>query len=138
MPVTGRKPKPAGQAVNRVKSDIEWREVPNVPFSGESPDLPDETSVGTPWSSNARRWWATVRRMPHCILWSDSDWLFALATADLVDSYRSHAPEIRQREKILGTTDDARRDLRIRYVDPMPDDSTVSENVALMDDYRNL
>ena len=137
MPIAGRKPKPAGQARNRVKSEIDWREVVNVPFSGVSPDLPELTSTDEPWPDLAVAWWQTIRRMPHCVLWSESDWMFAIATADLVASYRSHAPEIRQREKILGTTDDARRDLRIRYVDA-PDGSAIEGNVSRLDDYRDL
>ncbi len=137
MPITGRKPKPDGQARNRVKSDIEWREVEDAPFVGGSPDLPPVTSTDESWPDLAVLWWETIRRMPHCVLWSDSDWVFALATADLVASYRSHAPEIRQREKILGTTDDARRDLRIRYI--KPEQSNQSEgNVTSIDEYRDL
>jgi hypothetical protein len=138
MPVAGRKPKPPGQAVHRNKSEIEWREVVNVPYAGESPDLPELTAHGEEWSAFARTWWRTIRSMPHCILWSQSDWLFAIATADLVSAYRSHAPEIRQREKILGTTDDARRDLRIRYIDAPTGETESGAKVTKLDDYRDL
>lgn len=59
--------------------------------------------------------------MPHCTLWSKSDWMFALGTAFIADMMfcgdRQAAGELRQREKIMGTTLDARRDLRIRYVE---------------------
>jgi hypothetical protein len=59
--------------------------------------------------------------MPHCVLWYPSDWQFALDTA-MVHASAAHGSvsamgELRQREKIMGTTVDARRDLRIRYVD---------------------
>ena len=33
MPVSGRKPKPQGQAVTRHPQSYEWTEVPNVPFT---------------------------------------------------------------------------------------------------------
>ncbi len=51
------------------------------------------------------------------------------------------AAELRQREKILGTTLDARRDLRIRYVDPgapaeTEDQGEEAPSVASLDDYR--
>jgi hypothetical protein len=47
------------------------------------------------------------------------------------------ATEIRNRERVLGTTADFRRDLRIRYVDAKPAAPT-GENVTSMDDYRDL
>ena len=59
--------------------------------------------------------------MPHCVLWSPSDWAFTLDTAlvhaQAVTGVISAMAELRQREKIIGTTVDARRDLRIRYID---------------------
>ena len=60
--------------------------------------------------------------MPHCVLWQESDWAFAVDTA-MVHAQASYGvisamAELRMREKSLGTTVDARRDLRIRYVEP--------------------
>jgi hypothetical protein len=43
--------------------------------------------------------------------------------------------ELRQRERILGTTVDFRRDLRIRYVEP--EVKTVLEVVTNIDNRRN-
>jgi hypothetical protein len=43
--------------------------------------------------------------------------------------------ELRQREKIMGTTVDARRDLRIRYIDPEPEAPIIAA-VASIDDRR--
>jgi hypothetical protein len=43
--------------------------------------------------------------------------------------------ELRQRERILGTTVDARRDLRIRYVDPEVEEPAIAL-VANIDDRR--
>ena len=147
MPITGRKPKPAGQAINRNKPTAEWVEVVNVPYEGESPDLPEMRTVMTqfgpkdfPVKQQTREWWKVVRAMPHCTLWAASDWAFALTTAMVADAAFSGtisaATELRNREKVLGTTVDYRRDLRIRYVDPQPE--TTGENVARLDDYRNL
>lgn len=137
MPVAGRKPKPDGQKRNRVKPTYEWVDVPNVPFDG-APKLPKRPD-GKSWPAATKRWWMAVSSMPHCVLWSESDWQFAVDTAYLVavfhDGKVSLGGEIRQREKVLGTTADARRDLRIRYVgdaDPVVEEG----NVSSLDDYR--
>ena len=79
MPVAGRKPKPEGQAVNRHKPTHDWIEVVDVPFQG-GPKLPKD---GRTWPTWTKRWWGVVSTMPHCVLWTDSDWEFALDTAVL-------------------------------------------------------
>jgi hypothetical protein len=60
--------------------------------------------------------------MPHCVLWTETDWQFALDTALIAAAFHmgdtKQAVELRQREKVMGTTLDARRDLRIRYTEP--------------------
>lgn len=141
MPVTGRKPKPEGQAVTRHRPTTDWTEVVNVPFT-EAPKLPRSQPDGRPWPAWTKRWWATVSRMPHCALWGEPDWQFAFDTAVLVAKFHSEgttglATEIRNREKVLGTTVDFRRDLRIRYVDPQPEAETPA-GVTQLDDYRDL
>lgn len=140
MPVTGRKPKPPGQAVNRNKPAHDWVEVPDVPFAG-APKLPTQRPDGRKWPASTKRWWAAVSTMPHCSLWSKSDWMFAEHTARLVAAFDEgdfkQATEIRQREKKLGVTADDRRDLRVRYVEPKPDRED-AENVSNIDDYRDL
>lgn len=112
--VTGRKPKEDGQKVNRVKPTHEWVEVPDVVYSGARPACPVRRKATI-------EWWADVTTMPHCILWTASDWRFAIDTARLHSAYSSGklalAGELRIREAMMGTTDKARRDLRIRYVD---------------------
>lgn len=69
-----------------------------------------------------RAWWRDVSSMPHCVLWEASDWRFAIETAFVADMLfqgdRPAASELRLRERVMGTTLDARRDLRIRYVAP--------------------
>ena len=139
MPVAGRKPKPQGQAVHRVKPVHEWVEVVNTPYRG-GPRLPDRQPGGAPWPSQTKRWWKTISSMPHCVLWAESDWVFAEHTARLVAAFDAGmlrlATEIRNREKLLGTTVDSRRDLRIRYVDVLPVDPVA--NVVSLDAYRDL
>lgn len=139
MPVAGRKPKPEGQAINRNKPTTEWVEVPDLPFAG-GPKLPRTQPDGRSWPAWTKRWWATVSTMPHCSLWTDADWEFAMDTAALKAKFHTDggaglATEIRNREKVLGTTVDYRRDLRIRYVDPKPVELAP---VSSIDDYRDL
>lgn len=146
MPVTGRKPKPQGQAVTRHKPTTEWIEVDDTPYAGERPELPKRRTVMTQFGPKdyalkpmTKRWWETISTMPHCKLWTDSDWAFALATAMVADALfagtTGAAAELRQREKILGTTVDFRRDLRIRYVKPA---EVELATVASIDEYRDL
>jgi hypothetical protein len=103
---------------------------------------PDKVPVS--WPAETRRWWKAISRMPHCVLWDESDWQFALDTAVLVAAFHTGdlrlAGEIRAREKVLGTTGDARRDLRIRYVDPNAGevDEVDKGSVTAMADYRRM
>ncbi|AWH14402.1 hypothetical protein HWB60_gp001 [Mycobacterium phage TChen] len=140
MPVAGRKAKPAGQAVNRHKPTHDWTEVVRVPYEG-GPDLPSSRSDGRPWPARTRLKWDAWRSMPHCKLWGPSEWDFALDSIELAamvhDGEAKYATELRNREKVLGTTLDYLRDLRIRYVDP-PEDNESPAEVTRMDDYRNL
>lgn len=137
MAVAGRKPKPEGQRRNRVAPTHEWTEVENRPYAGPRPKLPRREGG---WPARTKRWWETISTMPHCKLWTDADWEFALDTAE------SHArfmqgehggTELRIREKRMGTTLDTRRDLRIRYVDPEPEQAEPA-GVVQLDDYRDL
>ena len=140
MPVTGRKPKPDGQKRNRRKPTYEWVEVVDTLFDGKPPTLPRD--VG--WPAATKRWWKAVSKMPHCVLWSQSDWQFALDTALVAKAFHEGdtkvATELRQREKVLGTTVDARRDLRIRYIseDSAAGGLSDGSNVTAMDEYRAM
>jgi hypothetical protein len=106
--------------------NVDWIDVPDVPFEEESPDLPKVR--GKRWPALVERWWENVRRMPHCALWTATDWDFAVETAFLKLAFWTEynagevkstlATEIRRREDMLGVTGEARRKLRIRYVDP--------------------
>lgn len=140
MPVRGTKPKPPGQAVNRNKPTYDWVEVDNVPFEG-GPDLPELRANGEPWRDAVRRKWDAWRTMPHCKLWTATDWEFAFDSIEIAaavyDGELRMAAELRNREKLLGTTLDFRRDLRIKYIDPVVDEGD-GATVTRMDDYRDL
>lgn len=145
----GRKPKASGQTRHRNKATHEWIEVVNVPFDGKPPVRPpgkrrtllgDGGVVELALHPLTRQWWRRISTMPHCRLWTASDWQFAVETALVADALfygrTTAATELRQREKVLGTTVDARRDLRIKYVDP-PEPEAAGE-VTRLDDYRDL
>ncbi len=141
MPVAGRKPKEDGSKRNRVKPVHDWLEIEDVPYAGDdAPNLPTRRTFMTKEGptqlgmvTQTKRWWATVSSMPHCVLWTAADWQFALTTAFVADDVfrgdSGRAAELRQREKVMGTTMDSRRDLRIRYVDPEPDTSIEKPSV---------
>lgn len=144
MAVAGAKPSNR-PVVHRVKPTHEWSEFPNVPYMGEKPELPtsrtvlkDGEPVEYPLEKRTRQWWDAVSKMPHCVAWQDSDWSFAIETA-MVHAVAAHGnisamAELRMREKVMGTTMDARRDLRIRYVEP--EQETVLASVPKLDDRR--
>lgn len=142
MPVSGAKPKPDGQARHRVKPTHEWNDVPDVPYAG-GPNLPRREGG---WPAATKRWWTVVSAMPHCVLWTDADWQFALDTAEVHRRFslgESGGTELRIREKLLGVTLDSRRDLRIRYVQaaegvPVDVGEDGGASVVKLDDYRDL
>lgn len=146
MVMAGRKPSDR-PTVTRHKPTVDWTDVVDVPFDGPKPALPLTRQVldksgevsEVPVPDATRVWWDSLCRMPHCVLWQDSDWAFALDTA-MVHAQASYGvisamAELRMREKSLGTTVDARRDLRIRYVEPEVE-PTVLAVVEDMDDRR--
>jgi hypothetical protein len=141
MPVKGRKPKPAGQAL-QPRPVHTWQEVPDLPYEGRVPPLPRRSGG---WTSRAKRKWEIWSHMPHCRLWTRADWDFAIDSLEVAERFyagdRAAATELRNREKVLGTTADYRRDLRIRYVDPDAQDDapqTQTPAVTKLDDYRDL
>lgn len=132
MPVKGAKPKPSGSTVHRNQPVHDWTEVVDVPYDGDRPSLPKGTPAAT------RRWWEAVSSMPHCVLWSPTEWQFALDTARVHAAFVGgdlvRAAELRIREAQMGTTRDALRDLRIRYVDEPS--SEESSDVSDIDEAR--
>lgn len=140
MAVRGTKPKPPGQAVNRNQPTHEWVEVEDAPFEG-GPELPELRADGSEWPERTRVKWDVWRAMPHAKLWSPADWDYALDCIEVAAKFHEScavgmATELRNREKLLGTTMDFRRDLRIRYVEPKPEQEPAE--VTRIDDYRNL
>lgn len=146
MVMPGNKPSDR-PTVHRNKPAVNWTDVVNVPYEGPRPELPETREVINkagdvsvyPIPESTKDWWDAVTRMPHCVLWSPSDWAFcadtALVHAQAVTGVISAMAELRMREKILGTTFDARRDLRIRYVDP-EDEPKALAPVDSLDDRR--
>jgi hypothetical protein len=98
-------------------------------------------AIPAEWPEQTLRWWETVSHMPHCRLWSDADWRFAVDTALVAAVFHAGdarvAAELRHRERIMGTTGDALRDLRIRYVDDAPE-QVDNATVTAMDAYRRM
>lgn len=113
----------------------DWTDVPAVAYTGASPDLP-RLPGRKKWSELTLQWWDQVRAMPHCGLWEPTDWTFAIETALLKEMFwrqyddgeakSTMATEIRRREAAMGTTAEARRQLRIRYV-PVNDTADLPE-----------
>lgn len=149
MPVPGRKPKD-GPKQNHMTAAHEWTEVEDRPFAGKKlVTLPRSRRVEVngrmmpqAWEPLTKTWWSTISSMPHCRLWTRADWQFAVATAVVADcahrGITSAAGELRQRERVLGTTIDARRDLRIRYVTNVaePKVAIVPSTVTSIDERR--
>lgn len=138
MSPAGRKPNEGAPVRHKVRPVHQWFDVPDVPFEGDVPALP-KTQPGQPsWPTATKHWWESISRMPHCILWHDSDWQFALDTALVAAAFhrgdeKSAATELRRREKVMGTTLEARRNLRIRYVE-VQDESQAG--VTAIEEYR--
>lgn len=113
MGVTGPAPKTAKRRGN--PDTFAWVSVADQPFTGPSPEL-----SAIDWPESTVAWWETVRAMPHCVLWTPSDWDFALDTAYIHAAYIGgnlrQAAELRLRAGKLGLTYEDRMKLRIRYV----------------------
>lgn len=120
-------------------ANADWTEVPNRPYEGASPDLP-KLPGRAKYHPLVTTWWDMVRAMPHCVTWTPTDWQYAVETALLkhffwVDAAAGEvkttaATEIRRREDNMGTTEEARRKLRIRYVDAPDVDEDEAEDAG--------
>ena len=137
MPVPGVKPNEGQPVRHRVRPVHQWIEVENKPFRGRH-RLSETQADGRPWPEATRHWWHIISQMPHCRLWAPADWQFALDTALIAAAFHAgeikQAVELRQREKVMGTTLDSRRDLRIRYVEALPKEERLG--VTAIEDYR--
>jgi hypothetical protein len=92
------------------------------------------------WPRETEEWWEALRSLPHAVLWGPSDWRYASDTAYLHAAVMNGdwrlGQELRNRERVIGTTADSRRDLRIRYVAPAVLDDVPPAGVTAMDSYR--
>lgn len=126
-----RGPAPKVNKLGRTPT-ADWTEVPDLPYTGPSPDLPKRPR-NRKWHVMVEQWWEQVREMPHCVLWRPVDWTFAVETAYMKQAYwelceigeqtTTAAVEIRRREDQMGTTLEALRKLRIRYTPTAEGDS---------------
>jgi len=148
MAARGTKPT-AGPKRFTGQAMTEWTDVENVPFE-DAPELPprapqevlmdnERLMVAREWPKEALRKWRAWSRMPHCKLWGETDWEFAfdcleVAAKFLETSGVGLATELRNREKLLGTTAEYRRDLRIRYVEP----EQKAKLTVVRDDFNDL
>ncbi len=119
-------PGPLSKSVRHGHSkNAEWTDVVAVAYEGPWPELP-RLPGRRRWNELVLQWWEQVRAMPHCALWTPTDWLFCIETAFMKQQFwvdyadgklqSTTATEIRRREDQMGTTAEARRKLRIRYV----------------------
>jgi hypothetical protein len=137
--VRGPKPGRPGVGHNRNKPAHDWTEVEDVPFD-DGPELPEYRPDGRPWPEATKVKWETWRSMPHAKLWGPAEWSYAVDAVCLAASFHDSgearfATELRNRERVLGTTTEYRRDLRIRYVDA-EDDNEVPAGVTRIRDYH--
>jgi len=151
---SGPKPRDDRSQVRNRMAVLEFDEYPDVPFEG--PKLPRRHSYfhgvrrDGVWPAATLRWWEAIRTMPHAKVWTATDWEFAFLTAEGHARYTEGGgsmTEIRARERRMGTTVDARKDMRIRYV--APSEATKREEVEVaptaagasvtkMDDFRQM
>lgn len=120
----------------------DWTLVVDVAFKApKRRDLP-KLLLGAPIRPEVRKWWNNLKAMPHCVLWSESDWDYAFDTAVLKQGFYDEpratlAAEVRHREDQMGTTVEARRKLGIRYVEKDASAApSTSPGVTRLDDRR--
>jgi hypothetical protein len=120
-----RGPDPKDNKIGRTPN-AEWIEVIDEP----NLDTPELTGDHHP---STMLWWAEICSLPHTILWRESDWTFAADTALIKDRFyegdftAAITMEMRRREDLMGTTMEARRKLRIRYIHPIVSDEEIHE-----------
>ena len=98
MAITGRPPSDNPRNSNAKAYD--WTTVENAPWTGASPDLPSRGRRR--WHVETREWWEVVRRMPHCRLWTETDWRFGASGADTSPVSVPALPLIASRQVVRG------------------------------------
>jgi hypothetical protein len=81
--------------------------------------------------------------MPHAKLWGPAEWSYAWDALSLAASFHDSgearfATELRNRERVLATTNEYRRDLRIRYIEPGVDNEVPAGVTRIADYHRSL
>jgi hypothetical protein len=124
-------PAPKVRKLGRTPSQAgDWRDYDDVPFEG-APPMPKPHGRKKTWHPLVEAWWNSTSKLPHAKDWRDDDWLkvyevmeekqaYYTTTADLRKT--TQLTEIRRREDALGVGDQARRQLRIRYLPVLEDD----------------
>lgn len=123
MGASGQRPSMDASARRNRGEAKAWTEVPGQLYTeGRARSLPGGELV---WCTQTRAWWDALRTMPHCRLWSESDWQFAATTALLHQEIwtaetdpGAKLTELARRERYLGFTYEARSGMRIRYTEP--------------------
>lgn len=127
MPTRGRPPKDEGQRINRVPLQHTYLTIPNVPYE---PTAAQKRCPVPNAHTLTKAWWAMVSTLPHARQWGEGEWAFARATCFVHEDFitkRTLAKELRDRERAIGTTEDARRALRIRYAGETVQEEPVAE-----------
>lgn len=118
-------PEPKHNKIGRTPN-AEWIEVVNEPNLSAPALLGDHHPL-------TMTWWAEISMLPHTVLWLQADWTFASDTALIKDKFYAGdfsaaiTTEMRRREDLMGTTMEARRKLRIRYISPILSDEEIHE-----------
>lgn len=131
MPVRGRPLK--DNAVTRHQPQHTYLTIPNVPYEPTKEQARCPVVNAPP---ETRRWWKMVSTLPHASMWEEGEWEYAKATAKVHAEFwqgrTTLGKALHDRERVIGTTEDARRALRIRYADSaMPvDEAPAKEGEA--------
>lgn len=122
MALPGPAPKENKRRRNINPLDAAWIEVPNQPYDGPVPIKALRSD-----HPNTKQWLRIVATVPHARLWRADDWAYIAETLRLKDAFEKGnlklAQELRSRYSKLGLTYEDRLKLRIRYVDPPPEET---------------
>jgi hypothetical protein len=126
MGIPGPAPKENKRRRNIGPLDSAWVEVPNVPYAGPVPIKAQRSD-----HPNAKQWLKVVSTVPHAKLWRDDDWAYIAETLRIKDAFEKGnlklEQALRSRYSKLGLTYEDRLKLRIRYVDPVPEEDATAE-----------
>lgn len=139
MAISGLPPKPDGQRRRHAAPAHGWTEIERTPFAGRP--LPQRPGGGR-WPRGTAETWRAWSRMPHCSLWTESDWRFAVESLAVAAAFyetgtAAAAAELRIRQAAMGCTLAGRQGLRLRYV-PAGSDGGHDASITSLDEFRNL